>query len=623
MKDKNEISRLSRIIDGLFNIKKPAFYLILIFFLGFVLRIIAAVNLGVYADDAVHSLRPINFIGAGKLETYDQSSGLWYAFTNVIYSLFGINNFTSRIAALIFGSLSIILIFLLSQNFFNEKVSLISAFLFAISPFLVRSTIAEMDVMAMFFVLFGMLIFIKAVRTQGKNRYFCLSGILIGLALYTKVYPLFFIPSLLLYYSYVKRKEKKKIFTKQNIKGISIFLLFAFIFAIPALTHNYLLYKDKGFLDLQFTRTLGVGKNISEQYYGWDHQFNAKNDWKGLILGNSTNYGGQTPTLFIAIDYVRVGDPVVFYFGILGILMILFKRKEYQSYLVIFFLNLLFILPLLASIILLPKHFIFLSIFTIPLAAFSLNNLSENIYRLIKKHPDKYILIFIFIFSLIWLAMSKGGQPILYGKSHIAQVIDFKEENIPPGSLIITDSRIYRGRLNWMLYEKQYIEGAEFIEFLGIQENIDGEVVPLDIFYLECVKDDCGWGGGKISSELNSTMEQLTELFKQNGVLIKEIYEQNPKSPYSISSNKEKVIRIYKSRLNLKEQILVLANSPKRMHINSIGYVPASSQFDNYSTQGFLDFFLNKLSHWIVLLSVILAFISIISIIYLYKKLVF
>ena len=195
---------LDKLIDNLFSMKKITFYLILIFLLGFIIRLIAAINLSVSADDMHFVTHAINFFSADRLITYDQSSGLWFAFTSIIYNIFGLTQLTSRLAALIFGSFSILVLYLLTREFFNEKISLIAAFLLAIAPFHIKYTVAEMDVMAMFFVLLGMFLFIRALKSD-KLRYFVISGIFIGLAIYTKVYPLLFIPSLLLFFIYYKR----------------------------------------------------------------------------------------------------------------------------------------------------------------------------------------------------------------------------------------------------------------------------------------------------------------------------------------------------------------------------------------------------------------------------------
>ena len=157
---------INRTIDKIFIMKRERLYLIMILLLAFILRLVAAINLGVSADEMHFVTHAINFYSADRLVTYDQSSGLWFGFTDIMYKVFGFTNLASRLAALIFGSFSILLIYLLTKEFFDDKIALISAFLLAVAPFHVKLTIAEHDLMAMFFVLFGALIFVKSVKND-------------------------------------------------------------------------------------------------------------------------------------------------------------------------------------------------------------------------------------------------------------------------------------------------------------------------------------------------------------------------------------------------------------------------------------------------------------------------
>ena len=607
---------LSKIIDYIFKIKRVNLILISILILGFILRLIAAINLSVSADDMHFVTHAVNFFSSGKLVTYDQSAGLWFAFTSLMYKFLGYTQLASRLAALIFGSLTILVVYLLTKEFFNEKVSLLAAFALAIAPFHIKNTIAEMDVMAMFFVLCSMLFFIRALKKENK-KYFIFSGIFIGIAIYTKVYPLLFIPSMVLLFILNLRKEKKKVFNKKNLVLIALFLFSAFIFTLPALSHNYLLYKDKGFLDLQFTRTFDIGKDVSEKHYSWDHQFNARNDWKGLILGNSENAGSKIPTLFIAIDFIRTGDPLIFYLGAIGLIIsILSKKKEYPLF---FLISILFILPFLASIILLPKHFLFLEIFLIPLAALSIEGIIKKSSLVLNKNYTKFFLIAIIVIALLLLGSPNTNTLYhFYGKSHVTQFIDFKEESIPQNSLIIGDSRIYRGRVHWMSLGRPYLEASELITLMNNVDTIPGEEVSTDVYFFECIPDDCGWGTIKDQPEFNSSMESLVSFFKENGQLIKTIKEPNRYSyyyPLISSTKKEDIINVYNAKINLKKPIVQLASQPKNWFLYDIGYIPKEKQFDYYETTG-IGKLIEKLAKFIVILALLLTFLSPIYILY-------
>lgn len=614
---------VSKIIDKIFSVKRITIYLLLIFSLGFMLRLIAAINLGVSADDMHFVTHAINFFSSGKLVSYDQSSGLWFAFTDIMYKIFGYTQLASRMAALIFGSFSILTLYLLSREFFNEKISTASAFLLAIAPFHIKLTIAEQDVMAMFFVLVGMFLFVKALKNN-NFKYLSLSGIFIGLSIYSKVYTLLFIPSLLLYFIYFNKKSKNNIITKNNIKKILIFLLVIFVFTIPALTHNYLLYKDKGIMDLQFTRVTGLGKNLSAQYYSWDHQFNAKNDWKGLFLGNSENSGSKTPTLFQALEYIKIGDPINFYLGIAGLLIFIifiFRKKQNPDYLWFFVFSTMIALPFLASIILLPKHYVFLEIFIIPFSAFLIIIFSERFRS--SKQITNIILISILIASFIFLGLhGKGTNTHFYGKSHIAQIMEFKDKNIQEAQLIIGDSRFYRGRIHWMFQGNPYLESVQFIELINKQDQIPGETRMHRVYLVECVIDDCGWGNIAEQPEFNQSNELLVELFKQRGKLEYSVIEPDREKDYHIfAKNTIEIARIYSADLPIKDQMIVYAAQPKEWFLSTIGYQPIEEQYDYYLAKGAIDKSLDKLAHLIAMASLILVFASPIFIFYfIFKK---
>lgn len=612
---------LERIIDSVFAIKKTTLCLIIIFFLGFTLRLIAAINLGVAADDMHFVTEPINFLSAGKMITYGQSSGLWHAFTNVIYNMFGMTQLASRIAALLFGSFSILVIYLLSKEFFNERISVMSAFLLAIAPFHIKNTLAEMDVMTMFFVLMGMLLFVKGIKNN-KSIYYALGGMFLGLGIYTKVYPLLFIPSLLLYFAYFNYRKKNKVFSKENIKNISIFIAVAFIFVLPTLTHNYLLYKDKGFLDLVFTRITGIGKDVSAQYYSWDSAFDSANSWKGLIFGDIRHDTSGNPLLLTAINFIRIYDPIIFYLGILGILLMLFYSKENKSYLVFFFAGIIFLFPFLAASILLPKHYLFLEVLLIPIVALTVKEVSALTSKILRKDLTIYILLALFIFTLIFLGFPTNSAHF-YGKSNIAQIIDFKEENIPVNSLIVADSRIYRGRIHWVSQGRPYLEGSDFLSVLNQIDKAPGEFISLDVYYIECVVDDCGWGTVKNQPDFNASMEMLTDFFKQNGRLLTTISEPDLEKPYFPLTSEEKktnYAKIYTAKIQLKNSVISLASQPKAWFLYPIGYEPIRENFDYYETNNFFDSLLNKLAHWIVFLAVILSFLSPLYVMYLIKE---
>ena len=116
------------------KIKKNGLILLFIFCLGLILRIISANNVDISPDDMVYSLIPLNIISAGRLGTVEQSP-LYFYLNDLGYKLFGgITPISTRLPSIIFGSLSILVIYLLAVELFKKKeVGLIAAFFFAVS----------------------------------------------------------------------------------------------------------------------------------------------------------------------------------------------------------------------------------------------------------------------------------------------------------------------------------------------------------------------------------------------------------------------------------------------------------------------------------------------------------
>lgn len=170
-------SFFDNIIDKIFNIKKETVFLLFTLVIGFLIRLIVAINLPISADDMVHALHAINFFTSNKLIDYSQSAGLWHLFTDIIYKIFGTGQLSSRSAALIFGTLSIVSIYLLTRQFYDKKTSLIAALLLATAPFHIINTTSEMDVFVMFFVITGSYLFVSALR-EDKNYKYLLAGLI-------------------------------------------------------------------------------------------------------------------------------------------------------------------------------------------------------------------------------------------------------------------------------------------------------------------------------------------------------------------------------------------------------------------------------------------------------------
>src|SRR3989344_310812 len=122
--------------------------------IGFILRVIAALNLDVFADDMVYAAQSANIWHAKILST-NSHPPLFYYLTDLAFKVFGYTTFASRFFPVISGTLLIVVVFLISRKLFNEKVAIYSAFFVTFCNFLIRMTIAEQSLPIFFFAFFA------------------------------------------------------------------------------------------------------------------------------------------------------------------------------------------------------------------------------------------------------------------------------------------------------------------------------------------------------------------------------------------------------------------------------------------------------------------------------------
>jgi len=583
---------IDRLIEMIFAKKSAARNLIIITLLGFVMRLVSALNGLVYADDMLHAAQAVGFFNSGKLVIFSQSSFLWFFITDFFYKLLGPTQLASRLAAVIFGSLIIIMIYFLSREFFNEKISMIAAFLFAVSPFAIRLMLAEHDSMALFFIIGGMLFFVKGLK-KNQLKFFVLAGGFIGLGIATKIYTFFFGLSMILYAVHRNWRIKGKVIDKKLIKKIVVFMLIAGIFFLPSLTHNYLLYKDKGFVDYQFTTAFGIAKDKAAQYYSWDAGWGRPVNFKAFFIGDEEYFGTKLPTIFIPAESILKDDPVIFGLGILGLALLIKRKRRYALFCLLMIAIAYFYI---ASIM--PKstkHYLFVFILLMPAAGYFLNSVIEKI-----RMKKIYILALILILSLVLLWFS---APYFYYKSATSKLMDFKEKEIGENSIVISDGRIYRGRTIWMFSDKHYLEASYFRELLNRQGGLPGQIVSIPVYFVECVTDDCGWGTIKDQPEFNASMEAIVDFFKKNGNLISEIEDVYTKQVY---------YKVYKAELALKDRSFQLVDSTHMFLLNPLGFNRSLAPvFDDYEIKTDADALLQKTARLVMYLALISSLISV------------
>jgi len=622
-------------VDSLFAQKnRHLVYLSFIFFLGLILRIIGALRLGALPDDLQFALHAINFISSGQLETFNQSSSLWFFLTDFFYSLFGISLFVSRLSAVLFGSFSILVFYLLVSYLFRSKnLGLLSAFFLAICPFAFKSVLSEMDSFLLFFLLFSLYFLFRGAFEQ-KNSFLYFSYFLLGVAILAKVYAILFLfphALFLLFYWYRSQKESF------SLKKVSFFFLFAaliiFVFLIPTLVHNLLLYSEKGFLDLQFTRVIGLGKDVSSSFYSYDAQFNLKFSFARLFLGED----GNPPALWSALKIFFFFNPLLFFFGVLGLFFLSrFKEgKHFLSYFILCFIPFAY----LSAIILLSKHFIFFTtLFIIPA--------SYAFYHLFKKFSSRklfFFLSFFLLFSLVYASTPYSSNQYYY---HSSPLYRFDSLSLPDDAFFVVDSRIYPAQSEWLLYGHPFLsdsffsslleqyfsnlnsgnilpDGSVLVEINGLKIFLSSQVSSQEIYYLACLRHDCGWGTIKEDSPVEGSVAATSEFFRgdPSSTLVASfpLYSSNH-SIFALPFLDSYIdyLGVYKTNLILPDGFTRYMYLPHYFLLYPVGY-HEEEWFDKIHPGGFLSL-LYFISRLILYVSLIFVFASVLLLFYYLKK---
>ncbi|MAG07428.1 hypothetical protein CMI46_01270 [Candidatus Pacearchaeota archaeon] len=587
-------SFVDRIINKTLSLKKETYFVILLLILGFILRSVNALGRKFSGDEMVHGTHAIGFINSGKLQIMDQSA-VWFWLTDLFLKLFGANLFGIRFTSVLFGTLLIAVTYLLGKEIFNKKVGIFAAILTTISAYQVSFMEAGMDTTMTFFAMFSIYFFVKFIKTN-KNFFFYLSWIVMGIAVMTKPIALLFLVGLGFASLYYSNKKNGKIEFRKHIYVLLIILL---LFT-PVLTFNYLLYKDKGIADLQFSRFFKISPETYQSISSTIESFSLST----LLV----DYGGGEPGILRSVSFMYNYEVLlILIFAIIG-LIYLFKNKNNFTFLLLS--TFLFPFVFLSGTSLLPNHFVFASVYVTLFAAYGL----VKVLSFLKEEKNRKMFIYgFFTLFLIttFFAMSEFNNGFLYGgKNELGNLIDFKDENIDDNSLVILDGRIYRGRSVFMFWDKQYVEANLFLDILNNNEQIPGDSVLFKTYYVECLIDDCGWGTIDEQPEFNQSMESLTQSFKEASTVEKTVQD----------AHGNEIFRVYKSQISLNQGVIPIIQSSHNWFFYPVNYQPQKDIFDNYQIHNYFDRLLDKIAHLILYIEIILALLLGISVFYFLEK---
>ena len=587
MEEKNKNGFLDKIFDKTLNFcfsKDSRKWLVLIIILGTILRFLAASNVSpVVADEMVHGVHAIGYSGAGILNAQNQAP-LWFYLTDLAYNLFGINLFSARFLSFFFGVFTIPLIFILTRKLFNEKVAIMSAFLFSISNFYIRYTLIEMDEAMIFFILLAFYYFIKGL--EEKQKFVLPVFISLAMAMLIKPITLVFIPAFAIYFFYFLLKEKNlsernKLFNKNKFP-----LLFGLTFFVismsPVLVYNYLLYKEKGLSDIIFARFF----DIAPEFYS-GLQDNAGT---GFLFSKFLDYLPGILSSFLR------HNPIISVLGVIGLFFVFRSRKKFVK---LFFLMFIFPFIFLIGTQPLLTHFV---PFMIPLcisASFLIFEISKKFKFPSQKKFILLIIILIFLCNIYLIA------PYSFSKTAISKARSFAVENIGENEIVIADARIYRGRIAFMFNDKHYIESSLFPQAYEQSNQLSDNLFPVQVYFVECIYDDCGWGTIANQPEFNQSIEDLLSVFRNISRLEKVIYSGGTDGnlrdikPY---------FNIYKTTLNLNPQIYNLIDSTHEWFFYPVMW--KGERYDSYELDTFGKNFLHNLAYIILWIYVVIAILT-------------
>lgn len=586
-----------RTVDFLFS-NDARKWLILILILGLALRFIVASNIPPVADEMVHGVHAIGVSKLAPLSTMTQIP-VWLYLTDYAYRIFGIHLVTARLLSVIFGTLSIILVYLLGNLLYNRKVGLAAAWLIAISAYHITWSASYQDQTMMFFILLASFLFIKEYKKTKTIS--LLSAIPLGIAFLVKiitgVFVLvfgFFILGILIF-DY--RTDKKRF--KQNFKKAFLFGAIIAVSLLPLLSYDYFLYKEKGIVDQPFAQFL----KINPEFYtgpGLAHG-------EGFVLNKLPKNVYSVVTVYFLKE-----DPFIFALGVIGIVLFFrdFRRRGFgERFLMVLGIFSFFFI---ASAIVLQTHYTtFMPLLALSSASFIVP-LSDRLAKYARP-----VSILLAIGGIIFVFGVYSIREPLTSKSAIDKMRSFAIDSVDQNTLVLVDARIYIGTMVWMFNDKAYVS-ASYLDPLLQSSNQSGKVQFVKTVFVECLNDDCGWGTVKDQPGFNQSMEAIVSAFQAAKKATEITGGGSVTGVRESEIAGEPYFRVYEGVLPLNPAV---AQAIYQTHSHFFYHIPRDENpeqaFDYYTIEGGFDSLLNLVSYGILYLAIIAATLAPLFVVYL------
>lgn len=158
---------------------------------------------------------------------------LYYWIVALFFKIFGASWAAARISSVVFGSLTVLLTYLLGLRFLTKSAALLSAVILASAfIFFQYSRLVVADITFLFFITLSLFLFVKGDK-EGKRTYFILSFVPLGLSVLTKG-PLGLAIVALIILTYIILTKKYNLLKDMKLP-LGLILLFIIILPWPLL----------------------------------------------------------------------------------------------------------------------------------------------------------------------------------------------------------------------------------------------------------------------------------------------------------------------------------------------------------------------------------------------------
>lgn len=213
-----------------------------LFSVAFLIRVVNISNVCMYGDEWIYASEAYLTISSNFApcsEVFKYANPFLSYIGAVVILFFGGDLNTLRMISVVFGSLTIPMLYLFGKAMYDKKTGLLSALFLCFSAFhCLRSRIFMFEALTLFFITAFLYFFWVSQRSEGRKSttYACLAGAIMGLAIDAKYISLFLIPAVLAYVLWTRKFSFKALLDKR----IFLTFIFAFLLFLPLLIGLYM-----------------------------------------------------------------------------------------------------------------------------------------------------------------------------------------------------------------------------------------------------------------------------------------------------------------------------------------------------------------------------------------------